>query len=286
MQRIMLGYEKPPTLEEIKRVAKNITNVGAKITFVILAETGLRPVEVFNLTMKQVDLSERIIRPLHLSKTKRAYISFISKPMYKFITKQYLPWREWFLEHYQNVVSNIGRDAEKWMYPNGTVAKDPYSVGASRSFTGKYVVRVIGKELDRRDFVTAMQPQNPYWQKFLAKWCIKTIDLGADMIFLDSPDMLFTFNWDGDWGDNETWEGQGLIRHLRSVFSNEELTAMGINSLENFSLAKYLSMKYGKPKIYTTPMILRGAFTASWPPESVAFNNVTEVLQDPILENP
>lgn len=94
MQRIMLGYEKPPTLEEIKRVAENITNVGAKITFVILAETGLRPVEVFNLTMNQVDLSERIIRPLHLSKTKRAYISFISKPLYKFITKQYLPWRE------------------------------------------------------------------------------------------------------------------------------------------------------------------------------------------------
>ena len=114
MQRIMLGYEKPPTLEEIKRVAENITNVGAKITFVILAETGLRPVEVFNLTMNQVDLSERIIRPLHLSKTKRAYISFISKPLYKFITKQYLPWREWFLEHYQNAVSNIGRDVEKW----------------------------------------------------------------------------------------------------------------------------------------------------------------------------
>ena len=114
MQRIMLGYEKPPTLEEIKRVAENITNVGAKITFVILAETGLRPVEVFNLTMNQVDLNERIIRPLHLSKTKRAYISFISKPLYKFITKQYLPWREWFLEHYQNAVSNIGRDVKKW----------------------------------------------------------------------------------------------------------------------------------------------------------------------------
>ena len=106
-----------------------------------------------------------------------------------------------FLYYYRAIIP----DDEKWMYPNGTAAKDPYSVGASRSFTGKYVVRVIGKELGRRDFVTAMQPQNPYWQKFLTKWCIKTIDLGADMIFLDSPDMLFTFNWGGGWGDNETW---------------------------------------------------------------------------------
>ena len=69
MQRIMLGYEKTPTLEEVRKVANAIKNLGAKVVFVLLTETGLRPIEVFNLTMGQVDLENIIIRPLHLSKT-------------------------------------------------------------------------------------------------------------------------------------------------------------------------------------------------------------------------
>ncbi len=114
MQRIMLGYEKPPAAEEVRRVADAITNIGAKLAFVLLAETSLRPVEIFNLKMDQVDLENRVIRPLHLSKTKRAYISFISKPLHKFIAEKYLPWRECFLEQYKYAVNNIGRDVDKW----------------------------------------------------------------------------------------------------------------------------------------------------------------------------
>ena len=113
MQRIVLGYEKAPTIDEIRRVAETITNIGAKLAFVMLAETGLRPVEVFNLAMEQVDLEGRLIKPLHISKTKRAYISFISKPLHRFIIEKYLPWRDWFLEQYQYAVNNIGRDVEK-----------------------------------------------------------------------------------------------------------------------------------------------------------------------------
>ena len=100
MQRIILGYEKAPTIDEIRSVANAIANIGAKVAFIMLAETGLRPVEIFNLTMEQVDLSNRVIRPLHLSRTKRAYISFISKPLHRFIAEKYLPWRDWFLEQY------------------------------------------------------------------------------------------------------------------------------------------------------------------------------------------
>jgi len=114
MQRIMLGYEKAPTIDEIRRVAEAITNIGAKLAFIILAETGLRPIEIFNLSIEQVDLENRVIRPLHISKTKRAYISFISSLLHKFIIEKYLPWREWFLEQYQYAVNNIGRDVEKW----------------------------------------------------------------------------------------------------------------------------------------------------------------------------
>jgi len=114
MQRIMLGYERAPTINEVRSVANAIANMGAKVAFIMLAETGLRPIEIFNLTLDQVDLENRIIRPLHLSKTKRAYISFISKPLHKFVVEQYLSWRDWFLEQYQYAVNNIGRDVEKW----------------------------------------------------------------------------------------------------------------------------------------------------------------------------
>ena len=114
MQRIMLGYEKAPTLEEVRKIANAIKDIGAKVAFVLLAETGLRPKEVFNLSMSQIDLENRIIRPLHLSKTKRAYISFISKPLHKFIVEKYIPWREWFIEQYQHAINNIGRDVNKW----------------------------------------------------------------------------------------------------------------------------------------------------------------------------
>jgi len=110
----MLGYEKAPTIDEIRRVAEAINDIGAKLAFILLAETGLRPSEVFNLAVDQVDLENRVIRPLHMSKTKRAYISFISKPLQRFIYEKYLPWRELFIQQYSAAVNNVGGDAEKW----------------------------------------------------------------------------------------------------------------------------------------------------------------------------
>jgi len=74
MQRIMLGYEKAPSLEDVRRVANAIMDMGAKLSFMMLAETDLRPIEIFNLKIDQVDLEKRVIKPLHISKTKRAYI--------------------------------------------------------------------------------------------------------------------------------------------------------------------------------------------------------------------
>jgi len=114
MQRIMLGYEKAPTIDEVRRIAEAIMDIGAKLAFILLAETGLRPSEVFNLTIDQVDLENRVIRPLHMSKTKRAYISFISKPLQRFIYEKYLPWRDLFIQQYTAAVNNVGGNVEKW----------------------------------------------------------------------------------------------------------------------------------------------------------------------------
>ena len=114
MQRIVLGLERAPTLEEVKAVANAIEDIAAKVAFVMLAETGLRPSEVLNLNMSQVNIEDRIIKPLHLSKTKRAYISFLSKPLQDYIVNEYLPWRERFIEQYSHAILNINRSPEKW----------------------------------------------------------------------------------------------------------------------------------------------------------------------------
>ena len=58
MQQIMLGYEKPLAIEEVRRVTEAIANIGAKVVSILLAETGLRPIEIFNLRMNQVDLEK------------------------------------------------------------------------------------------------------------------------------------------------------------------------------------------------------------------------------------
>ena len=114
MQRIMLGYEKVPEIDEVRTIAEAITNIAAKVAFILLAETGLRPIEVFNLTMDQVDVDGRVIRPLHISRTKRAYISFMTRTTYRFVKVVYLPWREHFIRQYRAAVENIDRDVSKW----------------------------------------------------------------------------------------------------------------------------------------------------------------------------
>ena len=114
MQRIMLGYEKVPEIDEVRVVAKAITNIAAKVAFILLAETGLRPIEIFNLTMDQVDMDNRVIKPLHLSRTKRVYISFMTRATYRFIKEVYLPWRERFIRQYRAAVENVDRDVGKW----------------------------------------------------------------------------------------------------------------------------------------------------------------------------
>lgn len=103
---------KPLTLEEIKRVAKAIEHLGAKAYFVLLAETGLRPGEVLNLTLDQLDLENRMIYALKNSETKRAYISFFSEKTKEFLINEYLPFREEYIKKYEQVYTNLVGEAK------------------------------------------------------------------------------------------------------------------------------------------------------------------------------
>jgi regulator of replication initiation timing len=190
-----------------------------------------------------------------------------------------------FLHYYRQLIP----DEQKWRYPNGTIALDPYSVGSSRSFTGAYAVRILGdpliiERLKRLDLYSTMQPQNPYWKEFLIDWGKKAIDRGSDSFFIDSPDGIFTFWHGGGWGCTDTWEGKGLAEYLRAKLGDSTLRAMGVESSENFCLKDYLVKKYGPPRIFSNYVYFRERFKTPSPIERVAFNDVESILRDPIFK--
>jgi predicted nucleotidyltransferase/regulator of replication initiation timing len=190
-----------------------------------------------------------------------------------------------FLHYYRQLIPN----EQKWRHPNGTIALDPYSVGASRSFTGAYVVRILGDPMDierlkRLDLISTMQPQNPYWKEFFIGWGKKAIDRGSDSFFIDGLDDIFTFFHGGGWGCTDTWEGKGLAEYLRAKLGDSTLRAMGLESPESFCLKDYLVKKYGPPRIFSNYVYFREMFKTSWPIENVAFSDVESILRDPIFK--
>ena len=102
-----------PSLEEVREVAKAIEWVPAKAYFAFLAETGLRPGEVLNLRLSDVDFEDRVVRPRRLTETKRAYISFFSPRLRDFLVDEYLPCRDRFVNEYRPRLGNL-IDTSDW----------------------------------------------------------------------------------------------------------------------------------------------------------------------------
>ena len=95
------------TIDEVVKVARAIDDLTAKTYFILLAETGLRPGELLNLKVTDLNLKERIINVMRVSGSKRAYISFIHVETRDFIAKEYLPYRRQRIEIYENHVGRI-----------------------------------------------------------------------------------------------------------------------------------------------------------------------------------
>jgi hypothetical protein len=72
----------PLTLEEVRAVARAIEWPPAKAYFALLAETGLRPGEVLNARIQDLDLNERMLKVMKASNTtKRSYIAFFQRSL-------------------------------------------------------------------------------------------------------------------------------------------------------------------------------------------------------------
>ncbi|QXJ35637.1 tyrosine-type recombinase/integrase [Saccharolobus shibatae] len=101
-------------LETVKQIFNAIEGLGAKAYFLILAETGLRNGEVFSLRLDQVDLENRVIRIGKVTKTKRAYVTFIHQPTVEWLKETYLPYRERFVRRYANSLKALNVNIEQW----------------------------------------------------------------------------------------------------------------------------------------------------------------------------
>jgi integrase len=98
----------PLTLEEVRAVAKAIEWPPAKAYFALLAETGLRPGEVLNARMQDLDLNERMLKVMKAgNSTKRSYIAFFSPQLRDYLRDVYLPYREEFIEVREASVRNL-----------------------------------------------------------------------------------------------------------------------------------------------------------------------------------
>jgi integrase len=101
----------PLTLEEVRVVARAIEWPPAKAYFALLAETGLRPGEVLNARVQDLDLNERMLRIMKTGNaTKRSYVAFFSVKLRDYLKNVYLPYREEFVESVEPWVRNIRRD--------------------------------------------------------------------------------------------------------------------------------------------------------------------------------
>ena len=89
--KVQFREKVPIKLEEIKAVAKALEHIPSKAYFVLLTESGLRPGELLNVIIENIDLKERIIWVNKETQTKRAYFSFFSRKTAEFLEKVYLP---------------------------------------------------------------------------------------------------------------------------------------------------------------------------------------------------
>lgn len=100
----------PLTLDVIKAVARAIEWPPAKAYFTLLAETGLRPGEVLNAKVQDLDLSERILKIMKLGNSKRSYIAFYSVKLRDYLRDIYLPYREEFIKDFEDRVRKLLRE--------------------------------------------------------------------------------------------------------------------------------------------------------------------------------
>jgi len=130
----------PLTLDVVRSVAKAIEWPPAKAYFTLLAETGLRPGEVLNAKIQDLDLSERLLKVMKLGSSKRSYIAFYSAKLRDYLRDIYLPYREEFIRDMEVRARNLLRDVSEWK-----TLLFPFKDSALRASIYEAMDRVLGR---------------------------------------------------------------------------------------------------------------------------------------------
>jgi integrase len=89
---------KLPSLEQLRAIWHKLPSIEAKFYFTLLAETGLRPGEPFNLSLSDLDLEHGMLRVGKVTATKRAFIAFLRPEVVEWVRDVYLPHRDAWVE--------------------------------------------------------------------------------------------------------------------------------------------------------------------------------------------
>ncbi|BFH73373.1 site-specific integrase [Sulfurisphaera javensis] len=134
--------------DNLKKIFEAINHVPAKAFFLLLAESGWRPNEIFSLTLDKVDFKERLIRLEKVTRSKRAYITFLHEKTAEWLEKEYLPVRQSFVEAMKPQLTKLaeanpeqGIDVSEW-----EKKLFPYGIDSLREKIREGVAKVLGEE--------------------------------------------------------------------------------------------------------------------------------------------
>jgi integrase len=107
-----------PSLEQLRAIWRQLPTVESKFYFTLLAETGLRPGEPFNLAINDLDLEHGVIRIGKVTETKRSFVAFLRPEVIDWVRESYLPAREALIKAKLDIVKadylGVNANAEDW----------------------------------------------------------------------------------------------------------------------------------------------------------------------------
>jgi integrase len=149
-----------PTIDQLRQIWRQLPTTESKFYFALLAETGLRVDEPFDLSIDDLDLERGVLRIGKVTATKRAFVTFLRPEFLEWIKREYLPRRESFVRTY---IERVGRDylgtgvnAEEWA--RRLIPFDDRRLKREIKETAR---QVLGREFDLREL-----------RKFFATWMV------------------------------------------------------------------------------------------------------------------
>lgn len=120
---------------------------------------------------------------------------------------------------------------EKWRNPDGSEMEDPIQGGCARNLQNDIV------EFPDWSF-SLMSIHNPYYLDYVKKCLEIDVNIGFDGVNLDNILCTAFGFWLG--GDFSPWAEHRFREYLSKTYSEKQLSAMEVHSLDQFSLREYL----------------------------------------------